>query len=310
MNRGRGRQVIFHGKNYFQSFLDTIAEAQQRFNCVIHAYCLMSNHYHLLIQTPDANLSRIMRHINGVYTQRHNRLKKTDGSLFRGRYKAILVERDAYLLQLSRYIHRNPIELKRARVKKLEDYPWSSYPAYINKAKAPEWLERETSYGLLGSKQRYKGYANYIMEGADPDVVRHYNRGNLPSVIGTKDFKERIYEEELGLTVAEKKARTLTPELTIADITRQVAKHYKTKEDYLRAVIKGPQKGNEARKVAMYLSQEIAAAKLQEIADYFNLGHTGSVSFITHQVRVMKETDKRFSSKIDKIVKSIVKQLT
>ncbi|MDH5803441.1 MAG: transposase [Gammaproteobacteria bacterium] len=73
----------------------------------------MGNHYHLLIETPNANLGRIMRHINGVYTQRYNHLKRTDGPLFRGRYKAILADRDAYLLQLSRYIHRNPIDMKR-----------------------------------------------------------------------------------------------------------------------------------------------------------------------------------------------------
>ncbi len=71
--------------NVHQGFLDTLAEVHQRFNCVIHAYCLMENHYHLLIETPDANLSRIMRHINGVYTQRYNKLKRTDGPLFRGR---------------------------------------------------------------------------------------------------------------------------------------------------------------------------------------------------------------------------------
>ena len=77
MNRGRGRQVIFHDDEYYQAFLDTLGEAQQRFQCVIHAYCLMGNHYHLLIETPNANLSRIMRHVNGVYTQRYNRLKHT-----------------------------------------------------------------------------------------------------------------------------------------------------------------------------------------------------------------------------------------
>ena len=89
MNRGRGRQAVFHDPRYYQAFLETLAEVHQRFHCVIHAYCLMGNHYHLLLETPDANLSRIMRHINGVYTQRHNRLKKTDGALFRGRYKRI-----------------------------------------------------------------------------------------------------------------------------------------------------------------------------------------------------------------------------
>ena len=95
MNRGRARQKIFHGPG-----------AHNRFDAQIHAYCLMGNHYHLLMGAPRANLDRIMRHVNGVYTQRYNRLKRTDGLLFRGGYKAILVDEDAYLLQVGRYIHR------------------------------------------------------------------------------------------------------------------------------------------------------------------------------------------------------------
>ena len=85
MNRGRGRQQIFHGEPYYQAFLTTLSEAHQRFGLEIHAYCLMGNHYHLLLCTPRGNLSRCMRHINGLYTQRYNRLKKTDGPLFRQR---------------------------------------------------------------------------------------------------------------------------------------------------------------------------------------------------------------------------------
>ena len=108
MNRGSGRQKIFHGAKYYEAFLETLEESHNRFDAQIHAYCLMDNHYHLSIATPRANLGRIMRHINGVYTQRYNRLKRTDGPLFRGRYKAILIDDDAYLLQLGRYIHRNP----------------------------------------------------------------------------------------------------------------------------------------------------------------------------------------------------------
>ncbi|MFP3912453.1 MAG: transposase [Desulfobacteraceae bacterium] len=89
------------------------------------AYCLMPSHYHLLVQTPEANLSRCMRHLNSVYTQRFNRNHRTDGALFRGRYKSILVEGNTYLLELVRYIHRNPLEAKMAD--RLDRYPWSSH---------------------------------------------------------------------------------------------------------------------------------------------------------------------------------------
>ena len=147
--------MICHGDIYYETFLTTVAEACQRFDCIIHAYCLMSNHYHILIETPNANLSRVMRHINGVYTQRYHRLKHTDASLFRGRYKAILVSQDEYLLQLSRYIHRNPIETTVPMVERLEDYHWLSYPAFIGLREPEKWLERGLTYQLLRYPKPY-----------------------------------------------------------------------------------------------------------------------------------------------------------
>lgn len=138
MNRGSRRQCIFPSAPYYHAFLDTLAEAHERFGLVIHGYCLMENHHHLLLQTPHGNLGRAMRHINGVYTQRYNRLKRTDGPLFRGRYQAILLDKDSYLLPLSRFIHRNPVEPKPPRVNSLETYPWSSDAAYINHTKEPK----------------------------------------------------------------------------------------------------------------------------------------------------------------------------
>ncbi len=125
-----------------------------------------------------------MRHINGVYTQRYNRQKKTDGSLFRGRYKATLVDKDAYLLQLSRYIHRNPIETKRPLVQQLDNYPWSSYPAYINKAKTPDcvWrqlLSNQLIHGIgVGEIVNYHGNA---LNG--PNNLKCYYFGRRPGYV-------------------------------------------------------------------------------------------------------------------------------
>ncbi len=110
MNRGRRGESIFRKKEDYLTFITLLQEAGDMWNLRVWAYSLMPNHYHLLIQTPNANLSRCMRHINGVYTQRFNRSHHLDGQLFRGRYKAIFVEGDSYLLELLRYIHRNPLE--------------------------------------------------------------------------------------------------------------------------------------------------------------------------------------------------------
>jgi len=155
----------------------------------------MSNHYHLLVKTPRANLSRIMRHIDGLYTQRHNRLRKTDGSLFRGRYKAIVIEASAYLLQVSRYIHRNPIETKKPLVSRLEDYPWSSYASFVNLAPPPAWLNRESIYGELGSHRRYQAYRQYVDQGNEGQISRFYGLSRMPAVLGSDSFRQQMKEK-------------------------------------------------------------------------------------------------------------------
>ena len=174
---------------YYQTSIDLLKDAHERFGCIIHCYCLMGNHYHLLLETPNANLSRIMRHINGVYTQFYNRLKQTDGSLFRGRFKSILVDKDAYILQLSRYIHRNPIGMKNPLVSKLEDYKWSSYRAFIGKEKDVNWLNRQFTNDILGHKQKYKAYKSFMSQGVDKETQGYFSGKQIPSIIGETGFK-------------------------------------------------------------------------------------------------------------------------
>ncbi len=130
MNRGRRSEEIFFSETDRMEFLTVMQEAVNLWNLRVSSYCLMPNHYHLLVQTPAGNLSRCMRHINGVYTQRFNRKHNKDGQLFRGRYKAILVDSDNYLLEVLRYIHRNP--LKAGLVRNLDEFPWSSHRAYLS----------------------------------------------------------------------------------------------------------------------------------------------------------------------------------
>ena len=112
------------------TFLSLLKETAAMFNLKVSAYCLMQTHYHLLVQTPDANLARCMQHLNGVYTQRYNVRNKCDGTLFRGRYKSILVDADRYLLELVRYIHRNPV--RAGLTGKVGQYIWSSHRGYMS----------------------------------------------------------------------------------------------------------------------------------------------------------------------------------
>ena len=119
-SRGNERKAVFKSERDREKFLEYLESATQRYDARIHAYCLMDNHYHLLVETVDGNLSQGMRHLNGVYTQRHNRRNSRTGHVFQGRYKSILVERESYLLELCRYVVLNPV--RAGMVKKPEKY--------------------------------------------------------------------------------------------------------------------------------------------------------------------------------------------
>ena len=157
LSRGNERRDIFFGDDDRRRFLDTLGDMAQRFEIDVFVYVLMGNHYHLLLRTPRANLSRAMQWLGVTYTNRFNARHSRSGHLFQGRFKNMLVQNDAYLLQLSYYIHRNPLRAK--MVERLADYRWSSYRAYAYGQIAPEWLNTELILSqLVNAKDRHKAY--------------------------------------------------------------------------------------------------------------------------------------------------------
>jgi len=164
-SRGDRREDIYLDDDDRTDWLAVLDKVCGRFNWVVHAYCQMTNHYHLLVETVDGNLSKGMRQLNGQYTQRFNRRHKMVGHLFQGRYKAILVQKEAYLLELSRYVVLNPI--RAGMVDELKDWRWSSYPAIVGLDDSPEWLDTDW---LLSQFAKYrktarKRYHQFILEG-------------------------------------------------------------------------------------------------------------------------------------------------
>ena len=149
MNRGGSRQKLFLKKQDYEAFLKTVGEIHDRWGVELFAYCLMRTHYHVCLRTPEGNLARVMRHLDGLYTQRFNRIHRRDGALFRGRYKAIVVDKDAYLAQLVRYIHLNPVEA--GLVREPQASVWSSYRFYLRPKQAPKWLRIEEVMGEFTS---------------------------------------------------------------------------------------------------------------------------------------------------------------
>ncbi|MCP3955600.1 MAG: transposase, partial [Desulfobacterales bacterium] len=186
--RARRGQVLYPAKEDMGTFVDLLKETATMFNLRVSAYCLMPTHYHLLVQTPDANLARCMRHLNGVYTQRYNVCNKCDGTLFRGRYKSILVDADSYLLELVRYIHRNP--LRAGLVGKIDQYAWSSHKGYLLDDSKWEWLHKDFALKML-SKYRavqIRKYKQFVEKQDAEQLVSFFEKANLPSMLGGKKF--------------------------------------------------------------------------------------------------------------------------
>ena len=138
-SRGDGREDIFLCDGDRLRFLEILGDVWERFNWTIHALCQMTSHYHLVVETPDANLSNGMRQLNGVYTQEFNRTHNRVGHVFQGRYKGILVEKENYLLELARYVVLNPV--RAGMVDSPGQWPWNCYRAMVGEEAAPEWLE-------------------------------------------------------------------------------------------------------------------------------------------------------------------------
>lgn len=164
-SRGDGREAIFRAEADRQVFIDVLAGVWGRFNWVIHAYCLMTNHYHLLVETPDGNLAKGMRELNGVYTQRFNRIHQRVGHVFQGRYKAIIVQKETYLLELARYVVLNPVRAH--MVACAGAYPWSSYRAMTREDAAPDWLETRAILAMFGQTeaQAIASYRSFVAAG-------------------------------------------------------------------------------------------------------------------------------------------------
>lgn len=198
--RGNAQNAIFLDDEDRSLLLTCLAEAVTRFHWQCHAYCLMDNHYHLLIETPEGNLSQGMRQLNGVYTQRFNRLHLRVGHVFQGRYKAILVERDSYLLELCRYVVLNPIRAK--MVKQIARYPWSSYPATMGLVNRPKWLNTDWLLSQFG-KQRaaaQRHYAEFVAQGGKLPSPWSALRGQV--MLGSDAFVEQMrpmLDEKAGM---------------------------------------------------------------------------------------------------------------
>jgi len=304
-NIGLENQKIFPAQKYFEAFLSGLEETCFRLNVQVHAYCLLKDRYHLLIKTPEANLSRFMRQVDGLYTQNFQRLKKSEGSLFKGRYKAVLVQPEAHLLNLARYIHLG--------VKKgdLDGWAWSSYGAYAGSAKSPEWLVRDEVLAQLpgSGAKRIAEFAKHTAAGVDEETQHFYGKKNLSSIMGDEKFKKaargkRATSKVRGVSRGANAKWRPTCKLIIS----AVAKQFKVTEESIYTAARGPGSKNVPRWVAMYLCQELSAVTLQAIAKLFKLKRYGTVSTTVGKLKKEFLENQKLFSVTNKLLKDLSKE--
>ena len=301
MNRGRRGDEVFSEAKDYVAFIALLKETVEDYNVKVAAYCLMPNHYHLLVQTPDSNISRAMRHLNGVYTQRYNRIHHCDGQLFRGRYKAILVEADSYLLELLRYIHRNPLEAN--LVDNLHKYNWSSHKGYASKDNKWDWLYKEFALKLFSKDhtESIKLYKQYVSQQVPDEITTILGRRKLPPVMGTKQFidtvKQLFFSDKSHEEIP--KAKILAPDPD--RILGAVLKFYNIGMDDLMRSRRGY--FNEPRNVAIYLTRRLRGDTLKVVGEVFGINKNSTVSSSVHRVKYEMRRGRGIRLRIEELIK-------
>jgi putative transposase len=264
----------------------------------VHSYCLMTNHYHLLIKTPDANLGRAMKHINGLYTQYFNRAHNIDGALFRGRYKAVLVDADNYLLHVSRYIHRNPIETSTPMVDDLAKYKWSSYSSFIKRGATPKWLVRDFIFSLQGKKRQYAAYKQFVEYENNEEISAFYSSKKLLSVLGCDNFIENI-KDYIAKSNSERKL--VSKKHSADDVISYIAKHFSVEVDDIVMAKKGRKEKNLPRWYAIKLCQDLTELNLQALADIFNVKHYSAISKTVCRLNALMIENKKVKLQLEEL---------
>ena len=267
---------LFPGELYYQAFLNGVNEASLRFNVDVLAWCLLKNQYHLVVKTPDGNLSRFMRQVDGLYTQHYQRSKRKHGSVFRTRYKSVLFQPDSYLASLSRYIHGLPRTVRKNPLA----WPWSSLSLYLNSPGKESLGKPEELLDQFGKGASARAaYGVYFHAAVDRELSRFYGKKNQLSVLGDENFKDKI--KAIAAIAPERGISRVGPvrkRPTATRIVSSVADTFNVSGVSILKAARGPGTKNVPRWVAMYLCQEAGAITLQKIATQFGLQRYGTVS--------------------------------
>lgn len=289
IQKGNEGQDIFLFDQDRMKFYDYLAILHRRYKINIHAYCLMRNHYHLIIETENANLSNVMHYLNTSYTVYFNIKRKRTGHLFRGRYKAILVEADEYLHQLSRYIHLNPS--RAGFVEDPIDYAYSSLKYFVSGQKAPAWLSTDFilsmfNNNIVKAKSLYRKFISDDM-GNEADIIR--KNMVLGFLLGSQDFIDDIKSRFIN-------GRN-NPEIPILKAARQQLGF----NDIRTIVSKKINNAELFRKICIYLTRRYTYLSLKEIASLFDNISDAGISILCRRIEDRRIKDGKFNRVIGEI---------
>ena len=285
--RGNERNPIYREEGDYQKFFDFLSELPQRYGILIHGYILMSNHYHLLVETPKGNITKVMHYLNTTYTGYFNKKYKRVGHLFQGRYKGILLEKERHLLSVSRYIHLNPV--RAGLVKRPEEYRWSSYPDYIGRGEKEgmaitcDWILGQYSIDEAKARGLYKAF---IDEGL---TLKENPFDNLKAglMLGSESFIEEVRGKvKLKKHREIPESRRLVRSIKHEDVIAAVAKRLKVSG---QEITKAGRRDNLARKISLYLLRRHTDRSNEEIGRYFGVGYTAVSQAGSRLKREMKE---------------------
>jgi len=232
--RGNERRNIYRDDTDREMFLDKLRASLEIYGVILQAYVLMGNHFHLIVQTPRANLSEFMRHFNIAYTGAFNRRHRRMGHLYQGRYKAILVEKDSYLAELSRYVHLNPVRIKPYRDKGiaeqwkvLERYPWSSLSGYLSSTKQKPWVHYEEVLAQTGG--RAQNYREFLHDGQRQGYDTPWDKLQGQTVLAREEFVAKLRKslEETPAKRREQPAAKAIGKVPAKHVLETVSRHFK-----------------------------------------------------------------------------------
>jgi REP element-mobilizing transposase RayT len=280
MSRGNEGNYIFFDESDRKFFLKALGEISERFEIDIFAYVLMDNHYHLLIRIQRANLSKAMQWLGVTYTRRINDRHARSGHLFQGRFKSILVQNDAYLMQLSCYIHRNP--LRANMVNRLDRYRWSSYPVYAYGYEPPKWLSTELILSQFIEDDRHTAYREKVQRYAKEEK-RLWEDFRHGLILGTKKYVDKIRRKYLPQKAHHElpQQKSLAKDFNLSSLLIEASKRLKCDLKSMRESSRVSAQDKENRDLLIYALWKTGTMTNYKIGDLFGI----SYSSISHSVK-------------------------